>query len=88
METKKLRSVLFRVWIPAHYQPVEGAPDQPEIIPGTNEWSDFVKPGSFHCWGQSYFYERDQIVQHTVAIIEDRNGFVYELTSDKFKFAV
>lgn len=88
METKKLRSVLFRVWIPAHYQDAAHVPDQFEIIPGTNDWSDFIKPGFFHCWGQTFLYENDQLIQHTVGFIEDKNGFLYTLTTDKFKFVV
>jgi hypothetical protein len=63
METKRLRPVLFKVWIPEQYTcstsiTLElGKPYDPdfkhekEIIENTGRWSGFDRRGYFHGWG-------------------------------------
>lgn len=106
MENKRLRPVLFKVWIPEQFTKVSTFEvnlgntngkvrrydDEPKVIDGTGGWSDYAKPGLFHCWGTSVeaaSHEGFYIVdgkQRTVAIIEDKHGHIYEIKPDHIKF--
>jgi hypothetical protein len=91
MESKRLRPVLFKIWIPPQYE-IEHGKQSENIIDGTNCWSDFSRAGVFHCWAQSmepanlegfYFAGGNT---YTVGIIEDKFGHVHEVKPNYILF--
>lgn len=42
--------------------------------------------GLFHCWGSQVFEGSDNVATGTVAIVEDREGKVYEVDPPNVKF--
>lgn len=77
---RKLRRVLFKKWIP------QVEKDEFGSIVSRGKMSDFVFNGVFHKFSTSYEELGNGVGQYVVAIIEDPEGAIHEITTRDFIF--
>ena len=88
METKRLRRVLYKKFIPAQYYFKDGQPLE-DIIEGTDCWSDYECTGVFHGWATGFFFDKDnEPITYTYGIVEDYSGVVVEVLPANIKFDI
>ncbi|MFC0183329.1 hypothetical protein SAMN04515674_105293 [Pseudarcicella hirudinis] len=58
------------------------------IAPGKGYEEEFINEGCFHAWGSCFEDDGLTLVQYSIAIIEDKQGFVHEIKPSNVKFVV